>query len=81
MLIAMIVLLVIFLITTIMGAIKIKQTALIITTTEQVSKAIPTATAIVMRVEEVADSIAVVVLQAAHVLQEFHKPMLRANII
>ena len=62
-----------------MGAIKIKQTAQIITTTEQVSKAIPTATAIVMQVEEVADSIAVVVLQVAPVLQEFHKPPLKTK--
>ena len=59
--------------------IKIKQIALIVIITKQVSRAIPTATAIVMQVAEVAASIAVVVLQAAHVLQEFHKPPLRTK--
>jgi hypothetical protein len=73
---------VIFLITiTTMVVIKIKQIALIVIITKQVSRAIPTATAtaIVMQVAEVAASIAVVVLQAAHVLQEFHKPPLRTK--
>jgi hypothetical protein len=49
---------------------KIKQTALIIVITEQVSKV----TAIATQVEEVAALTAVEVLQVAHVLQEFHKP-------
>jgi hypothetical protein len=56
-----------------MAVIKIKQTALIIAITEQVSKAI--ATAIATQVEEVAALIALVALQVAHVLQEFHKPI------
>jgi hypothetical protein len=64
--------LVIFQITIItMAVIKIKQTALIIVITEQVFKAITTA--IVTQVEEVVASIAVEVLQVAHVLQEYHK--------
>ncbi|NDD17109.1 MAG: hypothetical protein EB092_08910 [Chitinophagia bacterium] len=61
-----------------MGVIKIKLIALIITI-EQVSKLI--LTAIVMQVEEVVALIAVVALQAVHVQQEFHKPMLKAYII
>jgi hypothetical protein len=73
----MIVLLVIFLITTIMGAIKIKQTAVIIITTEQASKVVTTTiVAIVMQVEEVLALIALVVLQVALVPQEYHKPIL-----
>ena len=67
----MTVLLVIFRIITTMAVIKIKQTALIIAITEQVSKA----TAIATQVEEVAALIALVALQVAHVLQEFHKPI------
>jgi hypothetical protein len=54
-----------------MAVTKIKQTAPIIVITEQVSKA----TAIAMQVEEVVDLTAVEVLQVAHVLQEFHKPI------
>ena len=65
-----------------MAVIKIKQTALIIVITEQVSKAIITAiiVAIAMQVEEVVALIALVVLQAALVPQEFLKPMLVSSI-
>ena len=71
----MTVLLVIFRIITTMAVIKIKQTALIIAITEQVSKAIATIIVIAMQVGEVAALIALVALQVAHVLQEFHKPI------
>ena len=60
---------------TTMAVIKIKQTALIIAITEQVSKAIATIIVIAMQVGEVAALIALVALQVAHVLQEFHKPI------
>jgi hypothetical protein len=59
-----------------MAVTKIKQTALIIVITEQVSKA----TAIATQVEEVAALIALVALQVAHVPQEFHKPILVSSI-
>ena len=60
-----------------MGAIKIKQTAVIIIITEQASKVVTiTIVAIVMRVEEVLALIALVVLQVALVPQEYHKPIL-----
>ena len=60
-----------------MAAIKISQIAIII---KQVSKAITTAIAILVRVEEVVVLIALVALQAAHVPQEFHKSMLISSI-
>jgi hypothetical protein len=60
-----------------MAVIKIKAIATIVT--KQVSKAIATI-AIVMQVEEVAALIAVVVLQAAPVPQEFHKSILLSSI-
>jgi hypothetical protein len=82
MLIAMTALLVIFqIIITTMAAIKIKAIAIAIII-KQVSKAITTViiVAIAMRVEEVGVLIALVALQAAHVLQEFHRPMLLSSI-
>jgi hypothetical protein len=58
-----------------MAAIKVK--AIII---KQVSKAIAIIVAIAMRVEEVVVLIALVALLEAHVLQEFHRPMLLSSI-
>ena len=76
--IAMTALLVIFQITiTTMAVIKIRQIVVII---KQVSKATAIIVAIAMRVEEVVVLIALVALQAAHVLQEFHRPMLLSSV-